>query len=87
MSSPNERRRAPIDTHAGEAVDWQRIWGSDCAVPAGVPLDELVDLLFLALRDPDPLVRDGDPYVVLRTWIRRDVIDRRARTRLVFQHS
>ncbi|MDM4719179.1 DUF2785 domain-containing protein [Micromonospora sp. WMMA1363] len=40
----------------------------------------LIAELALCLKDPDPQVRDGYPYVVLRTWIERDVIagERRA---------
>ncbi|MEU8520812.1 DUF2785 domain-containing protein [Streptomyces sp. NPDC048577] len=34
------------------------------------------------LRAPDPQVRDGAPYVVLRTWIARDVITGSPRLRL-----
>ncbi|MEV6649824.1 DUF2785 domain-containing protein [Streptomyces sp. NPDC051219] len=63
-------------------TDWQKIREDDCAVPAGVSLDDLVDRLSLALRDPDPEVRDGAPYGVLMTWIRRGVIDAPRRSAL-----
>ncbi|MEU7133469.1 DUF2785 domain-containing protein [Streptomyces sp. NPDC046261] len=63
-------------------INWQTVWEADCAVPRDLPLDELVRELSLALRDPDPEVRDGAPYVVLRTWIGRDVIAGELRTAL-----
>ncbi|WP_433218090.1 DUF2785 domain-containing protein [Microtetraspora malaysiensis] len=62
--------------------DWQNIWDGDCAVPAGRDLGELVDQLAGALGDPDPEIRDGYPYVVLRAWIERDVIGPDLRARL-----
>ncbi|MFH8727053.1 DUF2785 domain-containing protein [Streptomyces termitum] len=61
---------------------WERIHADDCAVPPGADLAALTVELGEALRDPDPEVRDGAPYVVLRTWIRRDVVDRPLRARL-----
>ncbi|SDY94265.1 Protein of unknown function [Micromonospora pattaloongensis] len=63
-------------------TDWEKIYEAGCALPAGRALDELVAELAVALRDPDPGVRDGAPYVVLRTWIQRDVIDAGRRARL-----
>lgn len=84
-------RRAPaksggvteIDTRAAFGVArWQAVYKSDCAVPQGADLSAMTDELAEALRDPDPDVRDGVPYVVLRTWIERDVIDRPLRGRL-----
>lgn len=71
----NERRRV-------DAARWQDIYENDCAVPSGTDLAASADELAEALRDPDPAVRDGAPYVVLRTWIRRDVIDGAPRARL-----
>ncbi|MFI5617637.1 DUF2785 domain-containing protein [Streptomyces sp. NPDC051567] len=53
---------------------WQAVHAADFAVPPTPGLTVLVDELAAALRDPDPEIRDGYPYVVLRTWIRRDVI-------------
>ncbi|MFJ9458432.1 DUF2785 domain-containing protein [Kitasatospora sp. NPDC101447] len=55
-------------------IDWKSIEAADCAVPAGPPVDDVVDELSRALADPDPLVRDGAPYAVLATWIARGVI-------------
>ncbi|MGW4471623.1 DUF2785 domain-containing protein [Nonomuraea sp. NPDC004354] len=63
-------------------TDWKAVHADDCAVPGDRPLDELVEELALALRDPDPGIRDGEPYVVLRTWIERDVIDAGRRAKL-----
>ncbi|MBV2156480.1 DUF2785 domain-containing protein [Kitasatospora sp. SUK 42] len=56
-------------------TDWKTIEAADYAVPADRPLEELVRELSRALADPDPLVRDGEPYAVLATWIARGVID------------
>ncbi|MFD5082056.1 DUF2785 domain-containing protein [Kitasatospora sp. NPDC058201] len=64
------------------ATDWSEVCARDFAVPAGRPLDALVDELAAALADPDPLVRDGDPYAVLGTWIERDVVAGELRTAL-----
>ncbi|MFG1741609.1 DUF2785 domain-containing protein [Micromonospora chalcea] len=63
-------------------TDWDLVCERDHAVPDGRDLDDLVAELAAALRDPDPVVRDGAPYVVLRTWIARDVIDAGRRARL-----
>ena len=63
-------------------TDWDLVCGRDFAVPDGRDLDDLVAELAAALRDPDPAVRDGAPYVVLRTWIARDVIDAGRRAKL-----
>lgn len=49
---------------------WDDVCDAEFVVPAGALIGELA----LCLRDPDPHVRDGAPYVVLRTWIARDVI-------------
>ncbi|MEV5767730.1 DUF2785 domain-containing protein [Micromonospora sp. NPDC052213] len=60
-------------------TNWIKIFDDDCRVPPGRELNELTAELAQCLRDPDPNIRDGHPYVVLRTWIERDVIagDRR----------
>ncbi|MFJ4593649.1 MULTISPECIES: DUF2785 domain-containing protein [unclassified Kitasatospora] len=63
-------------------TDWYKIYSDACAVPPGGDLDELTAELAECLWDPDPEVRDGYPYVVLRTWIERDVIDGDRRVRL-----
>ncbi|SBT41224.1 DUF2785 domain-containing protein [Micromonospora auratinigra] len=63
-------------------TDWDLVHDTGCAVPVGRPLDDLVAELATALRDPDPAVRDGAPYVVLRTWIAEDVIDAGRRAKL-----
>jgi hypothetical protein len=63
-------------------IDWGNVRDDDFAVPAGESLDDLVAELAVALRDPDPEVRDGAPYVVLATWIARDVIDAERRAAL-----
>ncbi|WP_327675040.1 DUF2785 domain-containing protein [Kitasatospora sp. NBC_00458] len=67
---------------APTATDWSQVCAQDFAVPADRPLDALVDELALALADPDPRIRDGDPYAVLDTWIARDVVAGRLRTSL-----
>lgn len=56
-------------------TDWDKIYNGDCAPPVEGDLDEMAAELAMCLGDPDPQVRDGTPYVVLRTWIARDVID------------
>jgi hypothetical protein len=56
-------------------IDWNRVEAADCAVPADLPMEELVQALSSALADPDPLIRDGAAYSVLSTWIAREVID------------
>ncbi|MFE7532111.1 DUF2785 domain-containing protein [Kitasatospora sp. NPDC057542] len=56
-------------------TDWREIYETDCALPPGRRLDDLVAELAAALGDPDPEVRDGYPYAVLAAWIRRGVID------------
>ncbi|PZF91603.1 DUF2785 domain-containing protein [Micromonospora deserti] len=56
-------------------INWVDVHNNDFAVPAGHALDDLVAELSAALRDPDPEIRDGAPYVVLETWIARGVID------------
>ncbi|KQX57347.1 MULTISPECIES: DUF2785 domain-containing protein [unclassified Streptomyces] len=55
-------------------IDWKKVAATDCAVPADAPMDDLVRELSRALADPDPLVRDGEPYGVLATWIERGTI-------------
>lgn len=63
-------------------TDFDLLYQNGFAVPADRPLDELVTELSAALRDPDPEIRDGAPYVVLREWIARDVIDAGRRAKL-----
>ncbi|MEU2396260.1 DUF2785 domain-containing protein [Streptomyces sp. NPDC007369] len=60
-------------------INWTAIEQADYAVPAGHDPEELVRALSRALADPDPEVRDGTPYGVLRTWIERGVIAARRR--------
>lgn len=62
-------------------TDWEAVRANDCVVPTGRPFDELVEELVQAVRDPDPIVRDGYAYAVLSKWIERDVIgaERRAK--------
>ncbi|MEV0972773.1 DUF2785 domain-containing protein [Microtetraspora glauca] len=60
--------------NTAETTDWKNIAADDYALPSGRHLGGLVEELAAALRDPDPEVRDGYPYMVLRTWIERDVI-------------
>ncbi|GGT13604.1 DUF2785 domain-containing protein [Streptomyces purpureus] len=55
-------------------INWMDIEATDCAVPVGHPMDDLVRGLSRALADPDPLIRDGAPYTVLATWIARGTI-------------
>ncbi|MFC7219219.1 DUF2785 domain-containing protein [Streptomyces polyrhachis] len=57
-----------------DAARWRDSYAADCAVPAGRPLPDLVAELAEALRHEDPDLRDGEPYVVLRTWIERDLV-------------
>ncbi|AWZ10119.1 hypothetical protein DRB96_07110 [Streptomyces sp. ICC1] len=63
-------------------IDWDGLCATGFGVPVDVDLDELTEQLASCLRDPDPQVRDGAPYVVLRTWIARDVIAGPQRLRL-----
>ncbi|GAB7185816.1 DUF2785 domain-containing protein [Kitasatospora sp. Ki12] len=63
-------------------TDWLEIYESDCALPPGRRLDDLVAELARALGDPAPEIRDGYPYAVLATWIERGVIDRDRRLAL-----
>ncbi|WP_335938068.1 DUF2785 domain-containing protein [Streptomyces sp. PTD5-9] len=63
-------------------TDWYKVYSDECALPPGSDLDELTAELAECLRDPDPEVRDGYPYGVLRAWIERDVIDGDRRIRL-----
>ncbi|MEU9856204.1 DUF2785 domain-containing protein [Streptomyces sp. NPDC047974] len=65
-----------------DTARWQAVYLNDCTVPAGADIPALTHELAEALRHPDPEIRDGAPYVVLRTWIQRDVIDRSLRARL-----
>ncbi|OKJ34931.1 hypothetical protein AMK24_20665 [Streptomyces sp. CB02366] len=58
------------------------LYENDCPAPATAELPALAAELAEALRHPDPNIRDGAPYVVLRTWIQRDVIDQPLRARL-----
>ncbi|MEU9858817.1 DUF2785 domain-containing protein [Streptomyces sp. NPDC047974] len=64
------------------AARWLHLSADGCPAPASADLPALADELAEALRHPDPELRDGAPYVVLRTWIERDVIDRALRARL-----
>jgi hypothetical protein len=63
-------------------TDWIKIYEDDCRLPQDRDLDELTAELAACLKDPDPLLRDGHPYVVLRTWIERDIITGHRRERL-----
>lgn len=63
-------------------TDWKAIYNSGCALPAHANLDTLTMELAACLADPDPAIRDGEPYAVLGTWIAQDVIDRPRRRRL-----
>ncbi|MFF4661563.1 DUF2785 domain-containing protein [Streptomyces sp. NPDC001282] len=63
-------------------INWEHVYVTDFALPSTTTLDEAVSELVACLRDPDPELRDGYPYVVLRTWIARDVIDGPRRIRL-----
>ncbi|MFD7441248.1 DUF2785 domain-containing protein [Streptomyces sp. NPDC059909] len=63
-------------------IDWEEVCDTGFVVPAGADLDVLTAELSRCLRDPDPEIRDGAPYVVLRTWIARDVIAGERRIRL-----
>ncbi|MEV7276914.1 DUF2785 domain-containing protein [Streptomyces sp. NPDC093111] len=63
-------------------TDWNSVVDADYAVPADRDLGELVRELSRALADRDPEVRDGAPYGVLDTWLRRGVIDGRQRLEL-----
>ncbi|UUN29852.1 hypothetical protein [Streptomyces sp. FIT100] len=65
-----------------DAARWRASYTDDCSVPVGIPFSEFLDELAEALRDPDPQIRDGEPYVVLRTWIERDVVAGEPRARL-----
>ncbi|MFK0258882.1 DUF2785 domain-containing protein [Streptomyces sp. NPDC090445] len=56
-------------------INWKEIEAADYAVPADHPMEELVRALSDALADPDPRIRDGEPYSVLSAWIARGVID------------
>ncbi|MEV0588791.1 DUF2785 domain-containing protein [Nonomuraea sp. NPDC050310] len=63
-------------------TDWEAVRANDCVVPADRPFDELVEELVQAVRDPDPIIRDGHAYAVLSTWIERDVIDAERRAKI-----
>ncbi|KAE8764915.1 DUF2785 domain-containing protein [Georgenia thermotolerans] len=63
-------------------TNWEAVYAAGCAVPAGRALDELTDELAAALRHPDPAVRDGAPYGVLRAWIADGVLGPELRHRL-----
>jgi hypothetical protein len=56
-------------------TDWQEVADAGFAVPAGADVAELVAELSEALADPDPQLRDGTAYAVLRTWVKRGVLD------------
>lgn len=55
-------------------TDWAQVRSADFAVPSDRPQAELVAELSAMLRSPDPVVRDGQAYAVLRTWIRRGML-------------
>jgi Protein of unknown function (DUF2785) len=56
-------------------TDWQQIADAGFGVPAGADIDALSAELSEALADPDPRLRDGTAYAVLRTWIEGGVLD------------
>ncbi|WBQ04896.1 DUF2785 domain-containing protein [Kribbella sp. CA-293567] len=56
-------------------TDWAQVRANGFAVPAGRPVDELVAELSGMLRSPDPVVRDGQAYSTLATWIGEGVLD------------
>lgn len=55
-------------------TDWNAISENDCELPGDADLDTITAELAQCLGHPDPEIRDGAPYVVLRTLIERDVI-------------
>ena len=61
-------------------TDWQEIIDADFAVPAGIPLADLVAELSEALRSPDPVLRDEQAATVLAHWVPE--LDERGRERL-----
>ncbi|WP_418960337.1 DUF2785 domain-containing protein [Streptomyces tritici] len=65
-----------------DTARWQTLYANGCAVPDDADIPALTLELAHALRHPDPEIRDGAPYVVLRTWIQRDVIAGALRARL-----
>jgi hypothetical protein len=50
-------------------TDWARVRAEGFEIPADRPLTELVAELSGLLRSPDPVVRDGQAYSILATWI------------------
>jgi hypothetical protein len=56
-------------------TDWQEISDTGFELPPGANVDDLAAELSEALADPDPRLRDGTAYAVMRTWIKRGVLD------------
>lgn len=55
-------------------TDWAQVRADGFAVPTDRPLSDLVTELSVLLRSPDPLVRDGQAYATLATWIGTGVL-------------
>jgi hypothetical protein len=55
-------------------TDWEQVRTGGFAVPTDRPLADLVGELSLMLRSPDPLVRDGQAYSTLATWIGKGLL-------------
>ncbi len=58
-------------------VNWQEIADTGFSPPPAADLAAVLEQLSAALADPDPRVRDGSAYAVMRTWIKRGVLDDR----------
>jgi len=56
-------------------TDWQEIAEAGFELPPGADVDDLAAELSEALADPDPRLRDGTAYGVMRTWIKRGLLD------------
>jgi Protein of unknown function (DUF2785) len=56
-------------------TDWQEIADAGFELPPGADVEDLAAELSEALADPDPGLRDGTAYAVMRTWIERGVLD------------
>ncbi len=56
-------------------TDWQDIANAGFELPPGAAVEDLAAELSEALADPDPRLRDGTAYAVMRTWIERGVLD------------
>lgn len=50
---------------------WESIIANDYAIPAEMPVNDLVDALFDLLGSPDPRERDNFAYFILAHWILR----------------